>query len=55
MDMFTIISIDENILRNALKSQIKDFEDAVIEGWHLPSDARTRQLSVNSGSDNFVY
>jgi len=31
MNVFTIIPIDENILRNALKSQIKDFEDAVIE------------------------
>ncbi|MCL2101994.1 MAG: PIN domain-containing protein [Fibromonadales bacterium] len=31
MNTFAIIPIDENILRNALKSQIKDFEDAVIE------------------------
>jgi len=38
MDMFTIISIDENILRNALKSQIKDFEDAVIEVSSLQND-----------------
>jgi predicted nucleic-acid-binding protein len=38
MDMFTIISIDENILRSALKSQIKDFEDAVIEMSSLQND-----------------
>jgi uncharacterized protein (DUF1499 family) len=38
MDMFTIISIDGNILRNALKSEIKDFEDAVIEVSSLQND-----------------
>jgi len=38
MDIFTIISIDENILRNALKSQIKDFEDAVIEVSSLQNE-----------------
>ena len=38
MDTFTVISIDENILRSALGSQIKDFEDAVIEVSSLQND-----------------
>jgi len=38
MDTFTVIPIDENILRNALNSQIKDFEDAVIEVSSLQND-----------------
>ncbi len=38
MDTFTVISIDENILRSALNSQIKDFEDAVIEVSSLQND-----------------
>jgi len=36
--MFVLTNIDENILRNALKSQIKDFEDAVIEVSSLQND-----------------
>ena len=31
LDFFTIIPIDENILRESLLSSIKDYEDAVIE------------------------
>ncbi|MBN2804088.1 MAG: PIN domain-containing protein [Deltaproteobacteria bacterium] len=31
LDMFTLISIDEKILRDSLISPISDFEDAVIE------------------------
>ena len=31
MDIFTIISIDESILRDSLISPISDYEDAVIE------------------------
>ena len=38
MDTFTVIPIDENILRGALDSQIKDFEDAVIEVSSLQND-----------------
>jgi hypothetical protein len=38
MDTFTVIPIDENILRNALNSEIKDFEDAVIEVSSLQND-----------------
>ena len=38
MDTFTVIPIDENILRGALGSQIKDFEDAVIEVSSLQND-----------------
>ncbi len=38
MDTFTVIPIDENILRSALNSKIKDFEDAVIEVSSLQND-----------------
>jgi predicted nucleic acid-binding protein len=38
MDMFTIIPINENILRKSLSSKIKDFEDAVIESSSLQND-----------------
>jgi len=51
MDMFTIISIDENILRNALKSQIKDFEDAVIEVSSLQNDV---DCIVSRNKEDFV-
>jgi hypothetical protein len=38
MDTFTVISIDEDILRKALNSEVKDFEDAVIEVSSLQND-----------------
>jgi len=51
MDIFTIISTDENILREALKSQIKDFEDAVIEVSSLQNDV---DCIVSRNKEDFI-
>jgi predicted nucleic acid-binding protein len=51
MDMFTIISIDENILRKSLVSKIKDFEDAVIEVSSLQNNV---DYIISRDKDDFA-
>jgi uncharacterized protein (DUF1499 family) len=51
MDIFTIIPIDENILRKSLASKIKDFEDAVIEVSSLQNDV---DYIISRDKDDFI-
>ena len=44
IDTFTIIAIDEDILKESLNSQIKDFEDAVIEVSSLKNNRHLRKI-----------
>jgi predicted nucleic acid-binding protein len=51
MNMFTIIPVDENILRKSLTSKIKDFEDAVIEVSSLQNDV---DYIISRDKDDFI-
>lgn len=39
LETFTVVQLDDVVLKNALKSRIKDYEDAVIEQAALACDA----------------